>query len=166
MPNLEREAQVLRDLSRLVDQPLVGELLQVEQVGVVLEVHRLQLRIAVEAEATNDGTLKILHQPVREEEGRRPLVRNPCKLRAGEHLVAVRPGKLDRAVSLENRVQRAGRAAIAVDDDDLPVPRRELREPAVDRLDDLLRIEMMHRRNTVHVDVPAMAVDDGLDLFP
>src|SRR5260370_23304838 len=66
--DLERKAQVLRDLRRLFGEPRIGHLPEVHQRLVVPKDHRLQLRVAVEAEAAHDGTVEVAHQPVGQEE--------------------------------------------------------------------------------------------------
>ena len=78
----------------------------------------------------------------------------------------MRPAQLDRAVPRKDGAEGAGGSAIAIYDDDLIVARRELRQPALDGLDDLPRIEVVHGGNTVDIDLPTMPVDDGLHLLP
>src|SRR6202165_1337221 len=165
MPHLERQAKVLTDLVCLRNQPRVGELGEIQEVRVVVEVDGLELRIAIQAEPTHDGPLEIPHEPVGHKEGRGAIAGDPIQVGAGEHLVAVRSSDPDRAMPLEDWVERAGGPAVAVDHDHVAIPTGELAQFAVDCLHDLLRIEVMHRGHTVDVGIPAVLIDNRFDFL-
>src|SRR5438094_408865 len=79
--------------------------------------------------------------------------------------IAVWSAHPDRPLALEDRFDRARRAAIAVNDHNLAIGDRELLQFAVHGLDDFLRIEVMHGGHAINVDIPAVLVHDRLDLF-
>src|SRR6202011_6141839 len=83
----------------------------------------------------------------------------------GKHLVAVGSTYPDRAIALEDRVERTSRAAVAVDDHDLAIAGRQLLQLVIAGFHDFLRKEVVHRRHTVDVEVPAVIVDDRFDFF-
>ena len=103
---------------------------EVDEPAVVAEVHRQQLGMAVEAEAGADDRVELAGQEVGQVEGPELLVlERGVGRRAGVELVAV--GALDalEALALEVRVERAGRAAVGVGDEDAGRPRRSARGP-------------------------------------
>src|SRR6202022_2836082 len=69
-------------------------------------------------------------------------------------------------MAFEDRVEGTGRAAVTIDDHDLAIAGRQLLQLAIDRFHDFLRIEMMHRRHAVDVDIPPVLVDDRFHFPP
>src|SRR5579859_5542351 len=163
--DLQRQLEVRRDGRGLVGQPRVGHLAEVQDRLVVAEQHRLQVRVAGEAEPAHDGAVEVAHEPVGEEERAGLLVRDLREeLLAGEHLVAVRARDPRGLELLEHRLEAAGGAAVAVDDDQAIAARRQRGELGAELGDDARGIEVEHRRQAVDLDLPAAALDDVLHL--
>src|SRR5581483_10497821 len=165
--DLERQREVFGDRLRLLGELRVRHLAQVEDRFVVAEVHRFQVRVPVQAEPALHRAVEVAHEPVGEEVGRRALVRDlEEELLAREHLVAVRPGHARHAELVEDGVQAAGGAAVAVNDDHALVARPELVKLVSQLGDDAVGVEVQQRRQAVDVDVPPPPDAHLLDLTP
>src|SRR5436309_7255825 len=165
--DLQGQVEVGRDLSSLVGKPWIGDLAQVEQRLVVAEHHRFQFWVAVEPKALDHGAVEVADQPVGEEERPRFGVRDLFeRSRAGEHLIAVRPGHTLSADLVEQRLELAPRPAIAVDDDELGVVGAQPMQLLAQLVDDARGIQVQHRRQPIDVHIPAATVDDVLHLAP
>ena len=73
--DLERQPEIRCDLTRLLGQPGVGDLPQIQHRLVITEQHRFQFRVAIEAQASDDRAVEVTHQPVGEKEGAGPALR-------------------------------------------------------------------------------------------
>ena len=76
----------------------------------------------------------------------------------------MRPPEPRRPDLLEQRLELAGGAAVAVDHDQLLVSRAKGVQLLAQLVDDARRIEVEERRDPVDVDVPAAPLDDVLHL--
>src|SRR6266571_2341588 len=113
------------------------------------------------------GKPRSADQPVGEEERPRFGVRDLFeRSRAGEHLIAVRPGHTLSADLVEQRLELAPRPAIAVDDDELGVVGAQPMQLLAQLVDDARGIQVQHRRQPIDVHIPAATVDDVLHLAP
>ena len=116
---LEREAEPLGRAPRHRQQVRVVGLGEVDDPPVVAEVHRLELRVAVDAEAADHEPLEVAGEEVGQPERRRLLVGQSGEGRAaGEELVAVGARQPLDALLGEHRVEQAARAAVGVGDED------------------------------------------------
>src|SRR5438445_1532801 len=165
VPDLQRQPQVRGDVASLVRQPRVGHLAQVQDRFVVAKEHRLELRIAVQAEALDDCAVEVAHQPVGQEKSPGPLVADLGEeLLSRIHLIAVRSAQPQRTNLFEQRLEPSRGAAVAVDHDEVLITRTQVVELLAKLVDDPRWIEMEQRRHAVDVDVPLAPVDDVLHL--
>jgi hypothetical protein len=119
VPVLEREPEPVRGRAGQRHQLRVLDLGEVHEPAVVREVHRLELRVAVDAEAADHEPLEVAGEEVGQPERRRLVL---ChlgeRLAAGEELVAVGAGQPLDALLGDDRVEQAARAAVGVGDED------------------------------------------------
>src|SRR5712692_2244471 len=163
--DLQRQSEIGGDLARLLHQPWIRDLAQVQNPLVVAEEHRLQLGVAVQAQAPDHGAVEVPHEPVGQEERRRSPVGDLVETSfAGVHLVAVRSPQSRRADLLEQRLQFAGHPAIAIHHHQLFVARPELVELLAQLVHDARGIQMKESGHPVDVDVPTTPCDDVLHL--
>ena len=92
---------------------------EVDDAPVVAEVHRLELRVAVDPEAADHEPLEVAGEEVGQPERRRLLVGQAGEVgAAGEELVAMGAGQPLHALLGEDRVEQAAGAAVGVGDED------------------------------------------------
>jgi hypothetical protein len=143
----------------------MARLAQIQDSLVVAEEHRDQFRIAVQSKPLDDGAVEVADQPVRQEEGGRPLAcdrREPLGARV--HLIAVRPFDPRRADLVEKCVEPLVHPALSVNDDQPVVLRPQPKQLLAQLVEDPRRVKVQKRRYAVDVHVPSTPVDDLLDL--
>src|SRR5260370_21977697 len=141
--DLEWEIEVLRNSRRLLGEAGIGHLPEEHQRFVVAEDHRLQLRVAVEAEPSHHSAVEIAHEPVGQEEGAGLFFRHPAEsLLAREHLVAVRAAQSRGPDLFQQRFQLSSRATVARHADQLFVPRSQVVELHPKLVHDALRVQV------------------------
>src|SRR5438445_3870641 len=163
--DLERQVEVGRDVSSFFGKPWVRHLAQVEQRLVVTEDHRFQFRVAVEAQAFDHGAVEVADQPVGQKKRPGPLRRDLLKaLRTRVHLVAVGSAEARGADLVQQRLQLAGRPAVAIHDDELCVVGTQPVQLLAQLIDDARGIQVQERRYAIDIHVPAATVDDVFHL--
>jgi hypothetical protein len=117
-PILVRETHARRDRAALLDRGGGCRLAEIDQLAVVAEVAREQLRVLIETETADHQPVEVPQQKIGEIEGAQLRLRELREdLRAGEELVAMGARYALDALLLENRVQKAARSAIRVRDE-------------------------------------------------
>jgi len=76
----------------------------------------------------------------------------------------MRPADLRCAELFEDWIQASVGSTIAVDDDEAVVTRPQRMQLLAELLDDLFRVQVEHRRQSIDVDLPTAPIDDVLDL--
>ena len=110
--------------------------------------------MGVELEPTNDERLEMTREEVRQVEGcGLVLLHRVPGVVSGQEAVAVGAGQAFHAVSIQHDVQRAGRAAIGIGDEDPVVAAGDLGELHVDCVRDLRRRVVELGGKAAHVDV-------------
>jgi len=120
---LEGEAEPVGRATGHREEVGVVRLGEIDDPGVVGEVGRLELGMAVDAETANDEPLEVPGEEVGQPEGRRLVIGHRGEVRpAGEELVAVGAGQALDALLGEDGVEEAAGPAVGVGDEDLVVP--------------------------------------------
>ena len=145
MAVLEREAEALSRAAGHREQVRVLGLGEVDEPAVVAEVHRLELRMAVDPEPADHQPLEVPGEEVGQPEGGGLVLGQAGEVGpAGEELVAMGAGQPLHAFLGEDRVQQAAGAAVGIGDEDplvavapsladpRPNPRRDPAGPIVE----------------------------------
>src|SRR3954452_14787345 len=103
---------------------------KIDQSRIVGKVGRRELRIAIESQALANSAGKTTHQEVGQKEGSWLDGHHLFERGATIHLIAVRPGDARHIVAFEDRVEPAGCATVAVDDDDAAKAWDQLAQPS------------------------------------
>jgi hypothetical protein len=162
---LERQPEGLGDQAGLLGQCLVVALRQVDQPAIVGEVGIAQLGEAIKPQALENGTLKPAHHEIGEEERARLRAHHGVEvIAAGIHFVAVRAGDARHVIVIEQLVEPAAGAAVAVHHHDPLKARDQLAQAPLDIGADLLWHQMIPRRHAEQRHIPAMPPNDRNDL--
>src|SRR3954468_2780818 len=142
----EREAEPVGRRLRALGQPGIVGLGEVDDAPVVLEVHRQQLRVTVEAEARPDDRVELAGEEVGQVEGPDLLLLDRLvRGRACVELEAMRAIDPRDPLALQIGIERSARPAIGIRDEDPDVgsvPLSDLVDLGRDGVGDQLRPHM------------------------
>lgn len=163
---LEGEAEAPGGRLGLGGQRRIVALGQIDEPSVVAEIERLELRVAVEAEALDDQRLELPGQKVGEVEGAGLGQGQAGKaFLPGEGRIAMRAGQARHPLLLEHPVESTAGATIGIGDDHPGMGLARRVDGGGYRLGDLLRSVVQGRRQAAQVEMrQPVGLDDGDDL--